>query len=281
MSDTAPNARISDIVRQIRGAALNVLPTDVTAKQAREAAQAASMGHTLNREGIMVTLANLSMNNQWSASDVKNAARVAAGLSTKIEAEKSVATFIGEATKAMLPNVRSHVPSLVHIRDLAWDAETLAKAEDTEAPTPLRKAFSRGYHCLMQMMKLAEEGRVIDTVPELLAFAAERDPDLNTERVMKRLAGIRKHLEAFYHDFPVDDIQVCVDALNEITEKQLKACQPTQKPTTVVVVKQPKLHVEPENLEVDDDAEIADQEPEDIFQELGFGSSSVTELVAA
>lgn len=214
---------MQDIVRQIRGAALPFLGSDATSKDAREASQQASQAHTLNREEIMVALAELSMQGQWSAGDVKTAARTAAGLSTRVESEKALATFIGEASKAMLPKVRSHVPNLVHVRDLAWEAEKLAYAEDKDSPTPLRKAFSRGYHCLMQMMVLAENGRVIENVSELMEWAAERDPDLDIEKVKKRLKSIRDTLAAFYSDWPVDDIQVCMQALDEVSEGSLKA----------------------------------------------------------
>lgn len=199
------------------------LGSDATAKEAREASQGAAQSHTLNREGIMVALADLSMKGQWSAGDVKSAARTAAGLSAKIDSEKALATFIGEATKAMLPTVRSHVPSLVHVRDLAWQAETMAYAEDKDTPTPLRKAFSRGYHALMRMMKLADEGRVIENVEELLEYAAECDPDLDLDKVKKRLKSIRDALAGFYSDWPVDDIQVCMQALDEVSDGALKA----------------------------------------------------------
>ena len=85
----------------------------------------------------------------------------------------------------------------------------------------------------MEMFALAGEGRVINNTVELLAFAAERDPDLSLEKVLKRLNGISAQLSKFYIDWPVDDIQLCVDTLNEVTEKALK----TARSSTVVAEK--------------------------------------------
>ena len=227
------SARITDIVRQIRGTALPFLDANTAKEEASDAARAASDHLTSSREGIMVALADLSMKGQWSAGEVKAASKAAADLSNN-ETEKSLATFIHETRKAMSPKVRMHVDALISIRDKAWEAEKLAYTEDKTTPTPLRKAFSRGYHCLMQMMGEAEEGRVIDNVPALLGLAAERDPDLDISKVMKRLQAIQAQLQAFHNDWPVDDLQLCVETMSEITEKALKASRAT---ATIVVEK--------------------------------------------
>ena len=238
MSQTTSSVRIADIVRQIRGAALPFLGANEQYVDARSAAQAASNGLSSTRESIMCTLADLSRNGQWTAGEIKVASNTAAGLS-KNETEKALATFIGQCKKAMDPKVRSFVGQLVAVRDLGWEAETLAIAEDSDAPRPLRKAFARGYHCLMEMFALAGEGRVIDNTVELLAFAAERDPDLSLEKVLKRLNGISAQLSKFYIDWPVDDIQLCVATLNEITGEMLEAARSStvvaEKPFTPAV----------------------------------------------
>ena len=236
MSQTTSSVRIADIVRQIRGAALPFLGANEQYVDARSAAQAAGNGLSSTRESIMCTLADLSRNGQWTEGEIKVASNTAAGLS-KNETEKALATFIGQCKKAMDPKVRSFVGQLVAVRDLGWEAETLAIAEDSDAPRPLRKAFARGYHCLMEMFALAGEGRVISDTVELLAFAAERDPDLSLEKVLKRLNSISAQLSKFYIDWPVDDIQLCVDTLNEVTEKALRAARSSARSSTVVAEK--------------------------------------------
>lgn len=171
----------------------------------------------------MVTLARISQDNQLTVNEVLSASKVAAGMSAGIEKEKAMATFIGQATLAMKPKVRGYVQAMVHVRDMAWDAEDLALQEDKTAPKPLHKAFARRYHCLFAMFKLADEGRVIETPRELIMVAHERDPDFDIEKVEKRLKAIAKELHGFWQDWPVDDIQSCIEVLNDIKTKELKA----------------------------------------------------------
>jgi hypothetical protein len=258
MSQTTSSARIQDIVRQIRGAAMPFLAANIDAIDAREVSKLAGNQLVSAREGIMVALADLSMKGQWTAGEVKTASHTAAGLSNN-ETEKALSTFISETRKAMSPKVRMHVDVLISVRDKAWEAEKLAYAEDKDTPTPLRKAFSRGYHCLMQMMGEAEEGRVIDNVPALMGFAAERDPDLDIAKVQKRLASISTMLAGFHRDWPVADIQLCVDTLNEVTEKALRASRAVTSTTVVEKVEAPATVVvietaafpSPEDNEID------------------------------
>lgn len=220
MTPTASTGRIQDIVRQIRGAALPFLASNHDAVSARDASTEASAKHTVSRETIMAELAKLSQGGQWTSGEVKHASQVAANLSNN-ESEKALATFIGQCKLAMAPKVRAYVGDFLALRDLAWEAEKAAYAIDDETPTPLKKAFARGYHVFVALMSAAEDGRVIDSVPELLAFAEERDPDHDPKKIHKRLTRIADELAAFNRDFPNSDIQLCVETLNEITEAQL------------------------------------------------------------
>lgn len=269
MSGTVPHAerasasagRVQDIARQIRGAALPFLGTDASRKDAADASQLAATHHTNNREGIMSELALLSQAGQWSSGEVKGAAKIAADMSAKIETEKAMATFIGECKRAMHPKVRAYVSDMIAVRDLAWEAERAAYAEDKDTPTPLKKAFSRGYHCLIAMFGETEENsRVFDSVGELLAFAAERDPDLDLDKVKKRLARIRDQLAGFYADWPVDDIQVCIDALNEVDAKALRNARPSEPKQPKTQVAAPvTAHEEPAAEELNEEDPEADQ----------------------
>ena len=269
MSQTTSSVRIADIVRQIRGAALPFLGANEQYVDARSAAQAAGNGLSSTRESIMCTLADLSRNGQWTAGEIKVASNTAAGLSNN-ETEKALATFIGQCKKAMDPKVRSFVGQLVAVRDLGWEAETLAIAEDSDAPRPLRKAFARGYHCLMEMFALAGEGRVISDTVELLAFAAERDPDLSLEKVLKRLNGISAQLSKFYSDWPVNDIQLCVKTLGEVTEKALKAAR-----SSTVVAEKPFAPAVPAAVIVAVNKAIDNAKtPEDDFLDDALGATA-------
>jgi len=169
----------------------------------------------------MVTLADLSQRGQWTEAEVNAAAAKAAAMSNN-DSDKALQTFIGETKRAMHPSVRSHVPALVSLRDLVWNAETEHKKADKNAPTPCRKAFARAYHMLIQMFGETQSGRILSTHADVLAWAEEHDPDLDLDKVLKRLQGIRDQLTRFYTDWPVDDIQVCIDALNEVDKKTLR-----------------------------------------------------------
>ena len=253
-------AQINDIARQIRGAVLPILQADSDTKDAKEAAQNASQQGVSVREDIMLALAALSQKGQWSEREVSAAAARAASMSNSKD-DKSLATFIGETKRAMHPLVRSHVPSLIDLRDAAWDAETEAwNLDKKNTPTPLRKAFVRKYHMLITMFGEAAEGNVFEDTASVIAFAEAHDPSLDYKKVHKRLAKIKSDLAAFFHDFPVDDIQLCVDTLNEVTEKALKqsregmVSEAAPKATTVVAMPSPapvEEHVEDEEVEED------------------------------
>lgn len=234
-------ARVSDIARQIRGAVTPFLGANATKMDASEALQAAANSETAMRETIMVNVADLSHSGQWSTGEIGAAAAKAAAMSNN-DSEKALATFIGETKRAMHPFVRAHVPALIALRDMVWQSETEMRKADKDAPTPLRKAFARSYHLMIALFGEAAEGRVFTTAQDVLDFAAERDPDLDLDKVKKRLDAIRDQLVKFYADWPVDDIQVCIDALNEIDKRALKVSRgiadkvvslPTKPATTV------------------------------------------------
>lgn len=248
---------IMDIARQIRGAVLPILAADSDTKEAKDAAQNASQAGASLREDIMLALAALSQKGQWTEREVSAAAAKAAAMSNNKD-DKSLSTFIGETKRAMHPLVRAHVPGLIDLRDATWDSETEAwNLDKKNTPTPLRKAFKRKYHMLITMFGEAADGNVFEDTASVIAFAEANNPDHDYKKVHDRLMAIRKTLSEFYHDFPVDDIQLCVDTLNEVTEKALKASreegvtQPavTQKTTTVVA---PVAEVEEPTTEEDE-----------------------------
>lgn len=244
---------IMDIARQIRGAVLPILAADTDTKDAKDDAQAKSQAGVSLRESIMVALANLSQVGQWSEREVSAAAAKAAGM-TNNKDDKSLSTFIGETKRAMHPHVRAHVPTLIDLRDTVWTTETEAKTLDKDAPAPLRKAFSRQYHLLIAMFGEAQEGNVFEDAASVIAFAELNDPSLDYKKVHKRLGKIKADLAAFYHDFPVDDIQLCVDTLNEVTEKALKAAREMEAgDTTVVKPVASEPEEEPEAANEDED----------------------------
>jgi hypothetical protein len=137
------------------------------------------------------------------------------------ELPKSIATFVGEAKRAMHPKVRDDFADILAVRDAAWQAEDDARQIDKAAPAPIKKAFARKYHFLITLLGEAAEDKWYTTVEECVAFAESRDPDFDPAKVFKRLEKIREMLSAFHADFPVGDIEVCADFLSKITQKEL------------------------------------------------------------
>src|ERR1700733_4864872 len=149
-------ARVSDIARQIRGATTPLFATTSGKQDAKDLLTDASQADTALREKIMVAVASLSQVGQWTIPEINAAAAKAAAMSADTKADKAVATFIGETKRAMNPKVRAFVPDLIELRDTTWQSETEQRAMDKDAPTPLRKAFVRQYHMMVQMFGLAE-----------------------------------------------------------------------------------------------------------------------------
>lgn len=243
-------ARVTQIAQSIRGAVTPFLGANSAKVDAQTAANDASKAEVSLREAIMITVADLSQQGQWTESEVSAAAARAASMSNS-DTEKSLATFIGETKRAMHPSVRAHVPALVNLRDLCWTSETEMVKADKTAPKPLRKAFARQYHMLIAIFGEAQSGRILTTAEDVMRFAEASDPDLDLDKVKARLDRIREQLAAFYHDWPVDDIQVCVDALNEIDKKALRSSRRAIEVVPAVVADSPQ--VIPAVVETDDE----------------------------
>ena len=213
----------------------NLLITGTAKGDARLAFQDASKAETSLRERIMLSVADLSQAGRWTPGEIAQAAAKAAAMSNSAS-EKALANFIGETKRAMDPNVRGHVPALVNLRDLCWNTETEMLAADKSSPKPLRKAFVRQYHMLIRMFAEAQKGRVFTKASDVIAWAKECDPDLDLDKVMARLERIKGELSAFYSDWPVDDIRVCVAALGDVDKKALKTSRPAVVSNVVPIV---------------------------------------------
>jgi hypothetical protein len=224
MSEVNNANRVQDIAQQIRGAIAPIHEADATRAAAADDALQASNAATGLREQILASVAALSMRGDWQPGEINLAAAQAASMSNNKD-DKSVATFIGECKRAMSPKVRAHVAYLTALRDTVWAAE---KAQDKDMPRPCAKAFKRGYHMLLQMFGLCEDGTLLQGASDVIAWAAANDPDLDYAKVSKRLEAIRKTLAGFAGDFPVDGFAQIDEFLANITKDTLKAARATQ-----------------------------------------------------
>lgn len=231
-------ARVATLAQAVRGVIEPFLNARDENTAAREQAQGASQAEVNAREGILTALADFSQAQQLTKDEITAiAAKVVAG-QNDLESQKSVQQFVGECKRAMHPSVRGHVKQLTHMRDICWASETERKAADKTEPTPLRDAFKRQYHMLLAMCDAQAVGtHALETPEDVLRFAdfVSEKQRTDTSKVLKRLEGITRELVAFHKDFPVEDISVCIEALQGVDAKMLKRARPAGNVVTLPV----------------------------------------------
>lgn len=177
------------------------------------------------REGIMAQVAQLSIQGNWTKAELKAATKAAIGQINDKD-NKTLATFISEVRRAGLPGAREHFAALLDLRDKAWDAETEQKNLDNTAPTPIRKAWARKYHFLLTgLLGAAEDGLILTTVDECVAYARDNDPAHNLDKIFAKIEAARKALADIYVDFPADDLGHVVDTLTNLDKKVLEVAR--------------------------------------------------------
>lgn len=225
---TLDQARVATLAQAVRGVIEPFLNARSTNTEARDMAADASKAETNARETILTSLADFSQTQQLTSNEITAvAAKVIVG-QNDLDSQKAVAQFIGECKRAMNPNVRAHVREIIGKRDMCWDSETERKVADKDEVTPLRDTFKRRYHMMLAMFDAFGEGVTFETAEDVLRWGDEvaEKQRLDTKRVLKTLEAITKQLVAFHKDFPVEDIGVCIEALQGIDAKILKASRP-------------------------------------------------------
>lgn len=275
MSNQSENAkdaanRLAHIAQQIRGAVLSIQEPDEERDAAKGLLDTARTKSVNVRESIMCTLAVMSLKGDWAEGEIDSATKMAAAMSNN-KADKSIGTFIGEARRAMHPHVRSYVNELVTLRDTVWAAEDteaeLAKASNAPVPMlPAHKAFARKYHMLQQMFReYVEGGCSFTTVGDVIEWSEGRNPDFDAAKILARLKTIRKQLEAFHADWPVDDLSAVIDSLKLVGEDDLKKVQKKAPASGFVVKVSPPLEEANEEKETVSENETETLNPDDML----------------
>jgi hypothetical protein len=195
---------------------------DAMRDEANNALTEAKDGSVNARELVMGNLAGLASQGDWTEQEI-NLAAVLMGKQSNAELPKAVATFVGEAKRAMHPAVRDDFANLVGVRNEAWEAEELARTIDKKAPQPVKKAFARKYHLLITLLGEAAKGNWLTTTDEVVTFAQARDPDIDADKAMKALTKLREQLATIAANFPDVDLTAAADMLAKVvTPKQLQ-----------------------------------------------------------
>jgi uncharacterized small protein (DUF1192 family) len=189
----------------------------------RVAVVAAEIARVINtfksREERLVALAGTAMMGQWTEQEVERgfeAAKPQLGLQ-----ENSSVTLLGQVKRACHPHVRPHAAVLAKLAHEAWDAEAKSDSQ------PCRKAFKRCDHLVVNYLfkEVLENGRIFQKPSEVVAYAIARDPDVDYQKVLKRLRDIQKQWQDFTRDFPVpgaDKVNEYFAAIGK-NKKHLKA----------------------------------------------------------
>lgn len=216
----------SQIERAVQHAIAKASGAIQTAQDARDLAKSENDKALGARAQAIVGFANAAAQDGWASDDVQDA--IKAALNARNSKNSTVNTFAGELRLAARREVRGHVARFFQTATAAFADEDAraAAAKEAKQPvdTPLRTAFSRAYHAAMAMARAAADGKIIDAgALTEFALATIHARQINFKRVKARLDNIRKELAGFHADFPVDDIEACVELLGTIGEGDLKA----------------------------------------------------------
>lgn len=212
------------IASTIRGALQDVRDTYDAVGTAKEGVKTAQEGEVNARQVTLVHLAGLALAGGWSGDQIDRACALAISEGfANVETPKAIATFIGESKHAMNPNVRGIVGQLITLRDNAWEHEELLSVGDKAAPRPIKAAFSRKYHLMIELFKQAREGVVMTTVEDVIAHCEARNPALDPKKVFKEIEAIVGKLTTIRGNFALDELRAAIENLQDITPKALGA----------------------------------------------------------
>jgi hypothetical protein len=219
---------VSDISRIVGSYLKEFDAADGKRKLARADADTATENAIGERERILRVVAAIAHKAAWSEDDTTEAVKKAIELHAGNDKSKksSLSTFASEIKLACGKRVRAQVGTIFDLARVAWDAEQLDDSED--APRPLKKAFSRMYHTAQAVMRAAKESQPVPATTDELADFAIRTLEarrVDYKRVKARLDAIKKELQGFYDDFPVEGIGACLEFLGEVDTDDLKACR--------------------------------------------------------
>ncbi len=208
--------------RAIRSIVSEIEEVDSASKKARDDATTASQTASTRREETMGKLASLAAAEGWTVPDINTAASMACGVAVSNESlPKSVATFVGEAKRAMHPDVRAVFPRLAALRSEVWATEKEVRKADKTARAPLMEACAREYHALVQMCGAVIDGATFNSTTDVIAWAEARDPAMDPKKQADKIASILDQLAAISNTFPDQDLLAGIDTLKAINAEAL------------------------------------------------------------
>lgn len=228
-----PIDRIDAIAQSILKAVRPFAQAKEDQDTAQEAFQGAVSGKLNVREAIFAELAQLSTAGKWTESEITRAAKMACAASggNNDKSKKSIATMVAEGKVAMHADVRTRVPGLIALRDLAWTEEMAGGKDD---PKPFKDAFARAQHMLNRMMLATRDGARLATMDQIQDWVATLNPDLDPAKVFAKADAALSALLAVQKAMPTILVSRAIEALTGMTVEDFKAASaPAPSITTV------------------------------------------------
>lgn len=208
--------QIAEVVGQAMRQAVNANTASFDAKRLATEAADAEAG---TREDLYVSLAKASAAHKWTKPDIAKAVTAAAKAGTNTAKDKAIQSFATDARIVMDPAVCAQVEHIRTLKDSAWDAE----AADKDAGTPLKDAFARRQHALIECVKAARDGTKLADEADIVNLAQyvvwkrSVDPKVAHKEVTKALENLR----AVFGRFNQPELRDAIGALNQVSEESL------------------------------------------------------------
>lgn len=219
MSTNTQPVTVDAIAHQISDAMKRALAASRDTETAKAAHTEKAEAEQGTREGLYVSLAALSAAGNWDNAAISKALPVAIRLTSNSK-EKAVSSFGTDARVCMDSRVRDHVERIRALRDSAWELEAAGEKDD---PRPLKEAWARKQHALIECLKAHRDGTRMETDEDVIGLAQytvwlrDRKPDVAMKEVTKALDTLRDVLRRFN----MPELQDAIGLLGRVSEESL------------------------------------------------------------
>lgn len=171
---------------------------------------------------LMVGLANTAKRDNWTADEIKAAAKAAvANLNTK---DISAATFASEITACCDPRARDHIARCFAL------ARKHFEIVDEDHAALMRRVFVREYHCALKLIRATGKGETFPDMGSVTKWAIAHDPIHNAAKINERIKKMAKALETINARFPHASLTKAAKMLGSITNDELVEAVNAPKP---------------------------------------------------
>lgn len=196
-------------------------------------------------------IAKLSLDNQWSMSDLDEAAKAAVdAIGTNDKAtRKTLEVFASQLKATARPRVRIVFATTARAINDAWAEEDQAIIDaahaDEKADTPIRNFVSRKFELLLRACREIHEnktGLMLTCVQDVIDWAIDNTNE--NDRAAKRIAAIVKSINDMNVEYHLDDLKLASEYLAGVkVEKLIAAKRALEAERATIATEHKALHV--------------------------------------